>query len=45
MEQISAHPYDETLDPDDWQAMCALGHRMVDDMMDRFETVRDRPVW
>jgi len=39
-----AHP-EETLDPEDWVAMRALGHRMVDDMMDYIETIRDRPVW
>ena len=36
---------EETLDPDDWQAMRALGHRMVDDMMAYLETIRERPVW
>ena len=35
----------KTLDPADWQAMRALGHRMVDDMMEYLETLRDRPVW
>lgn len=34
-----------TLDPEDWQSMRALGHRMVDDIMDYIETIRDRPVW
>jgi aromatic-L-amino-acid decarboxylase len=36
---------EETLDPKDWQAMRALGHRMVDDMMGWLETARERPVW
>lgn len=36
---------DESLDPEDWQAMRRLGHRMVDDMMTYLETVRERPVW
>ncbi len=36
---------EETLDPEDWAAMRALGHRMVDDMMSYLETVRERPVW
>lgn len=36
---------EETLDPEDWQAMRALGHRMVDDMMNYLETVGERPVW
>ncbi len=36
---------EETLDPEDWESMRALGHRMLDDMMDYLETLRDRPVW
>ena len=36
---------EETLDPKDWEAMRALGHQMVDDMMTYLETVRERPVW
>ena len=36
---------EDTLDPGDWNAMRALGHRMVDDMMDYLESVRERPVW
>ena len=36
---------EETLDPDDWGAMRALGHRMLDDMLDYTETLRDYPVW
>jgi aromatic-L-amino-acid decarboxylase len=38
-------PIEETLDPADWEAMRALGHRMVDDVMDYLGTVRERPVW
>lgn len=34
-----------TLDPDDWTDLRALGHRMIDDMFDHVETVRERPVW
>jgi glutamate/tyrosine decarboxylase-like PLP-dependent enzyme len=40
-----ALPREETLDPQDWDAMRRLGHRMVDDMMDYLQTIRDRPVW
>jgi len=40
-----AAPPEETLDPQDWDAMRLLGHRMVDDMMDYLQTIRDRPVW
>jgi glutamate/tyrosine decarboxylase-like PLP-dependent enzyme len=36
---------EESLDPPDWGELRALGHRMVDDMMDYLEGVRDRPVW
>jgi glutamate/tyrosine decarboxylase-like PLP-dependent enzyme len=36
---------EQTLDPADWEALRALGHRMVDDMLDHLRTVRDRPVW
>ena len=36
---------EETLDPQDWEAMRSLGHRMVDDMLTWLETVREREVW
>ena len=36
---------EETLDPQDWDAMRALGHRMVDDVVNTLATVRDRPPW
>ncbi|MGD2148055.1 MAG: pyridoxal-dependent decarboxylase, partial [Anaerolineae bacterium] len=36
---------EETLDPKDWGAVRALGHRMIEDMMTYLESVRDRPVW
>src|SRR5512145_1293274 len=38
------HP-EETLDPENWQEMRALAHRMVDDMMYFLQTVNSRPVW
>ena len=38
-------PLEETLDPSNWDELRALGHRMVDDMMDYLEGVRERPVW
>ena len=34
-----------TLDPEDWQAMRAQGHAMLDDMFDYLEHLRQRPVW
>jgi glutamate/tyrosine decarboxylase-like PLP-dependent enzyme len=36
---------EENLDPDDWESMRELGHRMIDDMVDYLKTVRKRPVW
>jgi glutamate/tyrosine decarboxylase-like PLP-dependent enzyme len=41
---MSSRP-EESLDPADWNELRALGHRMVDDMMDYLERVRERPVW
>jgi aromatic-L-amino-acid decarboxylase len=36
---------EESLDPEDWQLMRNLGYRMVDDMLNYLENVRDRHVW
>jgi glutamate/tyrosine decarboxylase-like PLP-dependent enzyme len=36
---------EETLDPEDWESTRALGHRMLDDMLDYLKTVPERPVW
>jgi glutamate/tyrosine decarboxylase-like PLP-dependent enzyme len=33
------------LDPADWSETRALGHRMLDDMLDWLESARARPVW
>ena len=33
------------LDPENWDAVRALGHRMFDDMLDWLVTSRERPVW
>src|SRR6185436_3684160 len=35
----------ETLDPENWEEMRALAHRMVDDALTYLETARERPVW
>jgi hypothetical protein len=35
---------EETLDPENWGSMRALGHRMLDDMLDYLQTLRERPV-
>ena len=40
----SDQPY-ETLDPQNWDEMRALAHRMVDDAITYLETLRERPVW
>ena len=37
-------PY-ETLDPEDWDQMRDLAHRVVDDALDWFQTARERPAW
>lgn len=34
-----------TLDPQDWESIRELGHRMVDDMLDFMRTQREKPVW
>src|SRR5689334_6312960 len=34
-----------SLDPEDWSELRALGHRMLDDMVDYLAGVRERPVW
>jgi glutamate/tyrosine decarboxylase-like PLP-dependent enzyme len=34
-----------TLDPRNWDDIRALGHRMLDDMLDYAANIRDRPVW
>jgi aromatic-L-amino-acid decarboxylase len=33
------------LDPDDWAAFRALGHRMIDDMVTHLSTLREQPAW
>lgn len=35
----------DTLDPTDWQSLRAQGHRMLDDILDYMEHIRERPVW
>jgi glutamate/tyrosine decarboxylase-like PLP-dependent enzyme len=35
----------DTLDPSDWNAFRSQGHRMLDDMIDYLEQLRDQPVW
>ncbi len=45
MESDHPNPSEETLDPQDWLSLRQLGHRMVDDMFDYLQNVRQRPVW
>src|SRR3979409_2009735 len=33
------------LDPQDWSDLRAQAHRMLDDMLDYTEHIRERPVW
>jgi aromatic-L-amino-acid decarboxylase len=35
----------DSLDPSDWQDFRIQGHRMLDDMLDYLEHIRERPVW
>src|SRR5580698_2898004 len=35
----------ETLDPTDWESFREQAHRMVDDMLDYTQNIRERPVW
>ena len=34
-----------TLDPENWSELRALGHRMLDDVLDQMARLRERPVW
>jgi aromatic-L-amino-acid/L-tryptophan decarboxylase len=35
----------DTLDPQNWEDFRRQGHRMLDDMLDYLEHIRERPVW
>jgi glutamate/tyrosine decarboxylase-like PLP-dependent enzyme len=39
------HSRNDNLDPKDWGEFRAQGHRMLDDMLDYLERIRERPVW
>jgi aromatic-L-amino-acid/L-tryptophan decarboxylase len=45
MEEMLIKVKEESLDPEYWQELRELGHRMLDDMMDYLRDVRERPVW
>ncbi len=36
---------ERSLDPEDWDALRDLGHRVFDDMLDYLKNVRNRPAW
>lgn len=36
---------EETLDPENWDAMRALGHRMVDDLLNNLSGLKNQPTW
>ncbi len=36
---------DLNLDPVDWDELRATGHRMLDDILDYIQNIRERPVW
>src|SRR6476619_4134835 len=36
---------EESLDPESWDELRTLGHRMLDDMFLYLQTVRERPTW
>jgi glutamate/tyrosine decarboxylase-like PLP-dependent enzyme len=38
-------PATDSLDPADWDGLRAMGHQMLDDMVDFLAQVRERPVW
>ena len=38
-------PDEATLDPPDWRGFRAQAHRMLDDMLDYTQRIRERPVW
>ncbi len=38
-------PIERSLDPENWDELRVLGHRVLDDMIDYLQTIRDRPVW
>ena len=35
----------ESLDPTDWPGLRAQGHRMLDDLFDHLQSLREQPVW
>src|SRR5260370_21070556 len=44
-ERIPTSPFRDSLDPSDWHEFRAQAHRMLDDILDYTEHIRERPVW
>ncbi len=42
MEHKEKHPTEYTLDPEDWERMITLGHKMLGDMMAHFRDIRSQ---
>lgn len=38
-------PQDLTLDPENWDQMRALGHQMIDDLFDYWQSIREQKIW
>jgi len=45
MSTIAPTTLEETLDPQDWSGLRALGHQMVDEMFSYLEDIRESPSW
>jgi aromatic-L-amino-acid/L-tryptophan decarboxylase len=45
MEDNEGVPGEETLDPEDWEGMRALGHQMVDDLLAKLKSLPQEAVW
>lgn len=45
MHTITPKTASESLDPTDWDELRALGHEMVDTLLEQLRSVRERPVW
>ncbi|MBA4851561.1 bifunctional aminotransferase class I/II-fold pyridoxal phosphate-dependent enzyme/GNAT family N-acetyltransferase [Emticicia sp. BO119] len=45
MSTENLQPTEETLDPNNWNEIRALGHQMIDDMIDYLQGLSNKPVW
>jgi aromatic-L-amino-acid/L-tryptophan decarboxylase len=45
MSTVATTTVEETLDPQDWSGLRALGHQMVDEMLAYLEDIREQPSW